>query len=78
MTWSQIERGVRDADPAMLEGLQFLTVFRGKPIAKGRKSVSLRMVFRDPDATLRHDEVDPQVNAVVDNLKQAVDAELRG
>ena len=78
ITWRQIEKCVSDADPKMLENLQFLTIFRGKQIGKGKKSLSLRMRFRNPEATLRHDEVDPQVNSVVERLKQGVSAELRG
>ncbi len=78
VTWRQVEKCVVDADPKMLEDLQFVTIFRGKQIGKGKKSLSLRMRFRNPDATLRHDEVDPQVNAVVEKLKSGVGAELRG
>ncbi len=78
ITWQQVEQAIRDADPAMLEDLQFLTIFRGKQIGKGKKSLSLRMLFRNPDVTLHHDEVDPQVNAVVGKLKSAVGTELRG
>ncbi len=78
ITWRQVERCVENAAPQMLEDVQFLTIFRGKQIGKGKKSLSLRMRFRNPDATLRHDEVDPQVNAVVEKLKQGVGAELRG
>lgn len=78
VTWRQVEQCVSDAAPKMLEALQFLTIFRGKQIGKGKKSLSLRIRFRNPDATLRHDEVDPQVNAVVEKLKQGVGAELRG
>lgn len=78
VTWRQIEKCVTEAGPKMLEDLAFLTIFRGKQIGKGKKSLSLRMRFRNPDATLRHDEVDPQVNAVIEKLKQGVAAELRG
>lgn len=77
VTWRQVEKCVNDANPQMLEDLQFLTIFRGKQIGKGKKSLSLRMLFRNPDATLRHDEVDPQVNTVVEKLKSGVNAELR-
>lgn len=77
-TWRQVEDCVKQANPQMLEDTSFLTIFRGKQIGKGKKSLSLRMKFRNPDATLRHDEVDPQVNAVVEKLKQGVNAELRG
>ena len=78
VTWRQVEQCITDAAPQMLEDLQFLTIFRGKQIGKGKKSLSLRLYFRNPDTTLRHDEVDPQVNAVVVKLKQVVNAELRG
>ncbi len=78
VTWRQVEQCVNDAAPKMLENIQFLTIFRGKQIGKGKKSLSLRMRFRNPDATLRHDEVDPQVNLVVEKLRQGVGAALRG
>ncbi len=77
VTWRQIEQTISEVNPAMLEDLKFLIVYRGKPIPKGQKSVSLRMRFRDPGKTLKHEEVDPQVAAVVAALKQKLDAELR-
>jgi len=75
--WRDIEHALRQARPAMLESLTFLGAYRGDPIPKGNKSVSLRMFFRDPDRTLRHEQVDGQVEAVVAALKSAVNAELR-
>jgi len=77
VAWQQIETAITSVKPAMLEELAFLGVYRGKPIEKGRKSVSLRMRFRDPRATLRHEQVDPQVAAVVVALEQQVGAQLR-
>ncbi len=77
VAWSAIESAVRTAGPAMLESLRFVGTYRGKPIEKGRKSVTLRMLFRDASRTLRHDEVDPQVRSVVEQLKSVVGAELR-
>ena len=76
--WQRIDRAVAEAEPALLEGLDFLDVYRGKPIAKGQKSVSFRLRFRDPTRTLRHEEVDPQVQSVIDQLKRDANAELRG
>ena len=75
--WANVDAAIRKADPALLESVGFLGTYRGKPIPPGRKSVSLRMQFRDPARTLRHDEVDPQVRAVVEALGDAVGAELR-
>jgi phenylalanyl-tRNA synthetase beta chain len=76
--WQQIAGTLEQTNPALLESLTFLDTYRGKPIAKGQKSVSFRMLFRDPQRTLRHEEVDPQVNSVVEALKQQLNAELRG
>lgn len=75
--WSAIESQIRLAQLPMLETLEFLTTYRGKPISAGRKSVSFRMAFRDPNGTLRHEQVEPQVNALIERLKTSLNAELR-
>jgi phenylalanyl-tRNA synthetase beta chain len=77
VAWSAVEAAIRDAAPALLESLDFVTVYRGKPVPAGRKSVTLRMTFRDPSRTLQHGEVSPQVETVVMKLKGALQAELR-
>lgn len=76
--WDTVEQIVRDLKPDMMDELQFITVYRGKQLGKGKKSVSFRMTFRDPQTTLRHEQVDPQVAQVVDALKSKLNAELRG
>jgi len=75
--WAAIERAAAGTDPALLEGLRFVGVYRGKPLKGGEKSVTFRLRFRDPERTLRHEEVDPQVAGVVEALKREVGAELR-
>jgi phenylalanyl-tRNA synthetase beta chain len=75
--WARLEQAIRAVEPEKLEALAFLTTYRGKPIPKGRKSVSFRMRFRDPEKSLRHEEVDPQTEAVVARLREDVGAELR-
>jgi len=64
-------------NPAMLESTRFVGTYRGKQVGAGKKSVTLRMQFRDPETTLRHEQVDPQVAAVVQALGAKVGAELR-
>ncbi|MEX2216286.1 MAG: phenylalanine--tRNA ligase subunit beta [Phycisphaeraceae bacterium] len=75
--WADIEANVQATKPAMLESLAFVGSYRGKPIPAGRKSVTLRMIFREPLRTLRHEEVDPQVAQVVERVKASLGAELR-
>jgi len=77
VSWDAVDQHVRRAEPQLLESVSFLGTYRGKPIAKGRKSVSFRMLYRDPDKTLRHDEVNPQVQRVIDQLQRQLKAELR-
>ncbi|HEX7010527.1 MAG TPA: phenylalanine--tRNA ligase subunit beta [Phycisphaeraceae bacterium] len=76
--WENIQTAVEQAQLDKLEGLTFIGTYRGKPIEPGRKSVSFRLIFRDPAKTLRHEEVDPQVARVVEVLKDRVGAQLRG
>ena len=78
VAWRDIARGVESALPELMEDVALQDVYRGKGIAKGQKSVSFRLRFRDPEATLRHEQVDPQVAGVVAALREKVGAEVRG
>jgi phenylalanyl-tRNA synthetase beta chain len=77
VTWDQIQSEVRSTDPQFMESLDFVTTYRGKPIPKGIKSVSLRLCFRDPQSTLRHEQVDGQMKSVMEALTTKLDAEIR-
>ncbi len=75
--WRQIETGIADLKLANLESVRFIGAYRGKPIEKGLKSVTVRLTFRDPSRTLRHEEVDPQIASVVAAMADRVGAVLR-
>ena len=77
VAWARIAALVDDVSPEHLEGCAFVGVYRGKQIGAGRKSVTLRMRFRDPSRTLRHEEVDPGVEAIVNRARSQLGAELR-
>ena len=76
--WQSIAEAISGAKPALLESADFVGTYRGKQVGDGKKSVTLRMQFRDPATTLRHEQVDPQVETVVKALGKEVGAELRG
>ncbi|MEM1354668.1 MAG: phenylalanine--tRNA ligase subunit beta [Planctomycetota bacterium] len=76
--WRKIAEGIDAAKPELFESVRFVGTYRGKQVGKGKKSVTFRLQFRDPERTLRHDQVDPQVEAVVKALGSSVSAELRG
>lgn len=77
VAWGRISSEVQALGPALMERLDFVGVYRGKQVGAGKKSVTLRMTFRDPERTLRHEEVDPQVAGVVSRLASAVGGEVR-
>jgi len=75
--WREIETGITGLTLDRLESLRFLGAYRGKPIENGHKSVTVRLTFRDSGRTLRHEEVDPQIAAVVAAMSAQVGAVLR-
>ncbi len=75
--WREVEQTVLGVNAERLERIEFVGTYRGKQVGKGKKSLTFRMRFRDPERTLRHEEVDPQVDAIVSALRSALGGELR-
>jgi phenylalanyl-tRNA synthetase beta chain len=59
-----------------LESVDYVTTYRGKPLEKGTKSVTITLGFRSPDGTLTSEAVDAKVAAVVEVAK-SIGATLR-
>jgi phenylalanyl-tRNA synthetase beta chain len=60
-----------------LENVEYVTTYRGKPLEKGQKSVTTKLVFRAPDRTLTGEEVEAAVKQLVDAAGQELKATLR-
>jgi phenylalanyl-tRNA synthetase beta chain len=60
-----------------MEALAYVSAYRGKQVGAGRKSVTMRLTYRHGERTLRHEEVDASVAAVVAQMKSRFAAELR-
>jgi len=76
-TWAQIEQCVRACSLPMLEAIEFVTAFRGKPYPASKKSVTLKLRFRATDRTLQHEEVDPSAQRAIEALRTELGAEIR-
>lgn len=74
--WSEVERVVTEAKPERLESIRFMGTYRGRQTG-GRKSVTFRLLFRDPARTMRREEADGAVARAVDALRGTLGAELR-
>lgn len=75
--YEKIELAIRAQKPAMMEDLEYVTTYRGKPLEKGQKSVTVALVFRSPTQTLTGEQVDATVQQVVDAVKPELGATLR-
>ena len=60
----------------LLESFNLLNVFEGKPIAEGKKSVSLRVTYRSSYKTLEDEDVTPIHQSIADRLVKAFKASL--
>ncbi len=77
VTWQQLADAVAKVDQPLREDVGYVTTYRGKPVPAGRKSVTVSLTYRCPDRTLRGEEVDEQVDAVLTALRAGLNAELR-
>ncbi|MBY0111584.1 MAG: phenylalanine--tRNA ligase subunit beta [Phycisphaerales bacterium] len=79
VTWDTVAGVVESvrSTAARIESCAFIGTYRGKQLGQGKKSVTLRVTFRDRAKTLRHEEVDPEIGAIMERLKKDVGAEFR-
>ena len=77
VAYGDIESTIRGLGLADLESVSFVTTFRGKQIGDAKKSVSLRLVFRKPDGTMKSEEADASVARAIDALRSKLGAEIR-
>lgn len=77
LSWIEVKNGLASLRLHHLEAIDFVTTFRGKQIGQGRKSLTLRARFRAADRTLRHEEVDSQMQTLISALQKQFGAEIR-
>lgn len=77
VTWAELAAAARATADRLCTGIGYVTTYRGKQVGADRKSVTLRLTYRHPERTLRHEEVDASVATVVQALQQRFQAALR-
>jgi phenylalanyl-tRNA synthetase beta chain len=73
-----VVRAAREAGGELLERVEVFDRYVGAPIADRHHSLALRLTFRAPDRTLTDEETAQVRGAIVAQLEQAFEAELRG
>jgi len=77
VTWQQLAEAVEAVEQPLRDAVEYVTTYRGKPVPPGRKSVTVTLVYRCADRTLRGEEVDEQVQQVLSALRERLRAKLR-
>jgi phenylalanyl-tRNA synthetase beta chain len=75
--WSAVHGAIIGIQLDHLEDITFVTTFRGKNIENGKKSLTLKLRFRDSERTLTHEEVNAPVTEAIDLLTSKFSAEIR-
>ena len=63
--YAEIEQAIRSLKLNHLEDIEYVTTYRGKPLEKGTKSVTITLIFRRPDGTLKGEEVETALQQVI-------------
>ena len=63
---------------ADLERMVIFDVFRGSPLAEGRKSVAIRVTMRSADRTLTDEAVAPILDQIAERVSEELGGSLRG
>lgn len=77
VTWSAVEACVTGCAMPHFERVVFVGTYRGPQVGAGRKSLTMRLLFRADDRTLRREEVDEAMRPLVPALAAGFGAEVR-
>jgi phenylalanyl-tRNA synthetase beta chain len=75
--YAALEQVVAELKLPHLEALQYVTTYRGKPLEKGSKSVTIALVFRSATGTLVSEEIDLAIKRLIDAATQRLGASVR-
>ena len=75
--WSAVHDAIVGLQLDYLEDVTFITTFRGKNIDNGKKSLTLKLRFRDSKRTLTHEEVNAPASEASAMLTAKFSAEIR-
>jgi phenylalanyl-tRNA synthetase beta chain len=69
---------VQNTDDALIESVLLYDLYEGDPIPKGRKSITLRIIYRSAEKTLEDIDVTPVTEKIAKNLLDKLNASLPG
>ena len=77
VTWRELADAIDGVAQPIRDAAEYVTTFRGAPVPEGRKSVTVTLVYRSDEGTLRKEQVDEQVARILAEMEKKFRAELR-
>ncbi|HDZ84304.1 MAG TPA: phenylalanine--tRNA ligase subunit beta, partial [Nitrospirae bacterium] len=77
VTVSSVEKEIRGIGSDILEDVTLFDIYKGKPIAKDKKSLAFSIRYRSLEKTLTDNEVDEVHAVILKRLQDNLNAELR-
>jgi phenylalanyl-tRNA synthetase beta chain len=78
VSYEQVRLVSAEAAGSHLEKVVVFDVYQGENLTKGYKSLAIGLIFNDVSRTLKDEDVDSHIQAVVAELGQRLGAQLRG
>jgi len=78
VSYMQVRETVAAVAGPQLEKVVVFDVYQGENLTKGYKSLAIGLIFNDVSSTLKDEDVDSRIEAVVAELGQRLGAQLRG
>ena len=75
--YEKIAKTLRAAGGKDLESLSLMDLYVGEKIGAGKKSITVSLVFRNPEKTLSDADVDKLFQKMVSELEKKCEATLR-
>jgi phenylalanyl-tRNA synthetase beta chain len=75
--YAQIDSLARALNLAHLEDVEYVTTYRGKPLERRTKSVTITLIFRSPTETLTSEQVESAVAVLSQSAQSQLGATLR-
>lgn len=77
VAYARVEREVLSLQDLPLTGIELIDVFRGRELASGHMSLTLRLTYRSTERTLTAEEIEAAHESVVAHLERSLGARRR-
>lgn len=75
---ADLEATIKEAAGEWLQNVHVFDLYQGEHLAEGKKSLALSLLYANPDRTLKDEEVEASYKVILEQVKEAYGAELRG